>query len=261
MTSNSFRVKQMNCTRVRQAYADKEKIVNKALAEHSISHESLRIYLRVFKTEKIIELWAKNRSDSVFKLVRKFPICEVSGSVGPKRRSRDLQVPEGFYHISVLNPYSKYYLSMQVNYPNASDSIRGVRGRLGNEIFIHGECLSSGCIAITNDKIKELYVYCVEAFNSGQQEIGLTIFPAQLNDKTYLGLTTRYSKDKDKISLWADLKKSYDQFDQYREPSTVKFLRDGKHEVKRSVAVNNQQLADSLMAGNKLTPMSEYHQK
>ena len=222
----------MNCTRVREAYADKEKIVNKTLAEHSISHDRLRIYLRAFKTEKIIELWAKNTSDSVYILVKKFPICEVSGEIGPKRRSHDLQVPEGFYHISKLNPYSRYYLSLQINYPNASDSIRGVRGRLGNEIFIHGECLSSGCIAITNDKIKELFVYCVEAYNSGQEEIGLTIFPAQLTDGSYSGLTTRYSKSKDKISLWADLKKSYDLFNQTGVPSTVKFLRDGSHEVR-----------------------------
>jgi murein L,D-transpeptidase YafK len=155
-TSPSFREGQMVYTRVREAYAGKEKIVLKNLAEHSISRDSLRIYLRVFKTEKIVELWAKNTSDSVFVPIKEFPICDISGSIGPKRRVRDLQVPEGFYHISDLNPYSRYYLSMQINYPNASDSIMGVRGHLGNLIFIHGECLSSGCIAITNDKIKEL---------------------------------------------------------------------------------------------------------
>jgi murein L,D-transpeptidase YafK len=261
MTSNSFREKQMNCTRVREAYAGKEKMVNKTLAEHSISRENLRIYLRVFKTEKIIELWAKNTSDSVFILIRKFPICEVSGEIGPKRHSHDLQVPEGFYHISKLNPYSRYYLSMQINYPNASDSIRGVRGHLGNEIFIHGECLSSGCIAITNDKIKELFVYCIEAYNSGQEVIGLTIFPAQLSDNTYSGLTSRYSKNKDKISLWADLKKSYDLFNGSGRPSTVKFLPDGTHEVKGSVVVKSQLVADSLMARNNLNSPTVYNTK
>jgi murein L,D-transpeptidase YafK len=221
----------MNFTRVREAYADKEKIVDKTLAVHSISPDSLRIYLRAFKTEKKIELWAKNTSDSVFMLIKEFSICELSGSEGPKRRSHDLQVPEGFYHISKLNPYSRYYLSMQINYPNASDSIRGVRRHLGNEIFIHGSCLSSGCIPITNDKIKELFVYCIEAYNSGQEEIGLTIFPAQLNDAKYSGLISRYRKDKDKISLWSDLKKSYDLFEQTKVQPTVKFLPDGTHDV------------------------------
>ncbi len=231
MISDTFREKEMNFTRIREAYAKKEKVVNKTLAEYSLSRDSLRIHFRAFKTEKIIELWAKNSCDSAYKLIKEFPICELSGSVGPKRRSRDLQVPEGFYHISNLNPYSKYYLSMQINYPNASDSIRGVRGRLGNFIFIHGSCLSSGCLAVTDDKIKELFVYCIEAYNSGQEEIGITIYPSKLNDENYSQLISSYRKNKDKISLWTDLKKSYDLFNRTKVPSTVKFLPDGTHEV------------------------------
>ncbi len=231
LISPSFREKQMNFTRVREAYADKEKVVSKTLVNNSISRENLRIYLRAFKTEKIVELWAKNSSDSVFVNIGEIHICEISGNVGPKRRSHDLQVPEGFYRISDLNPFSKYYLSMQINYPNASDSIRGVKGHLGNLIFIHGECVSSGCIAITNDRIKELYVYCIEAFNSGQKEIELTIFPARMNDKNYSKLTGGYKSDKDKISLWADLKKSYDLFELNKIPPTVKFMSDGTHKI------------------------------
>jgi len=231
MTFNSFREKQMNFTRVREAYGAKEKIVDKMLAGHSISRNTLRIYLRVFKSEKKVELWAKNTTDSVFVLVKEFSICDLSGSDGPKRRSHDLQVPEGFYHISKLNPYSKYYLSMEINYPNASDSIRGVRGRLGNEIYIHGSCISSGCLAMTDDKIKELFVYCIEAYNSGQEEINLTMFPSQLNDANYSRLKSRYGKDRDKTSLWADLKKSYDLFNRTKMQPKVKFLKDGTHEV------------------------------
>ncbi len=231
LPSNTFRREQMNYTRVKQAYAEKEKIVTKALAANSISRDSLRIYLRAFKTEKKIELWAKNRSDTSFIRVKDFTICEVSGSVGPKRRYKDLQVPEGFYHISGLNPYSKYFLSMQINYPNASDSIRGVKGHLGNEIFIHGGCLTSGCLPITDDKVKELYVYFVEAYNAGQEEISLAIFPSHLNEPKYQGLKSRYSRDKDKISLWADLKTGYDLFEQKKVPPVIKFRPDGTHEV------------------------------
>jgi len=231
MTSYSFREKQMNFSRVREAYLSKEKIVDKTLTGHLISHNNLRIYLRAFKTEQKIELWAKNTGDSLFVLIKEFSICELSGVVGPKRRYRDLQVPEGFYHIAKLNPYSKYYLSMEINYPNASDSIRGVHGHLGNEIFIHGSCLSSGCLPITDDKIKELFVYCIEAYNSGQEQIGLTMFPARLDDVNYSRLISRYSKDKDKISLWADLKKSYDLFNKTKVEPTVKFRKDGTHEL------------------------------
>jgi len=230
-TPSSFREKQLTYTRVREAYSNKEKAVTKTLAEHGISHDNLQVYLRAFKTEKKIEVWAKNTCDSAFTLVKEFPICEISGEIGPKRCSRDLQVPEGFYRINELNPYSKYYLSMRINYPNASDSIRGNRAHLGNLIYIHGNCESSGCIAITDERIKELFVYCIEAYNSGQKDISITIFPEQLNDSNYTRLTKGYSKNKDKISLWADLKKSYDLFNQKKVPPTVKFLPDGTHEV------------------------------
>ena len=230
-TPGTFRDQQMNYTRVREAYSIKEKIVTKTLADHGISRDSLQIYLRAFKTEKKIELWAKNICDSSFILVKEFPICEISGEIGPKRRSYDLQVPEGFYHINELNPYSKYYLSMRINYPNASDSIRGVRGHLGNLIYIHGNCESSGCIAITDEKIRELFIYCIEAYNSGQKEINITIYPTQLNDANYSRLAKGYSKNKDKTSLWADLKRSYDLFNLKKVPPTVKFLPDGTHEV------------------------------
>jgi murein L,D-transpeptidase YafK len=230
-TTLSYRDEQLNFTHVKEAYTDKEKIVVKTLAGHSISRDSLRIYLRAFKTEKKVELWAKNISDSVFVLIKEFPICEISGTIGPKRRVRDLQVPEGFYHVSDLNPYSKYYLSMKISYPNASDSIRGVEGHLGNLIYIHGGCASSGCIAITDNNIKELVIYCIEAFNSGQEAIEMTIFPAKLSDNTYSRLIKGYSKNKDITSLWADLKKSYDLFDRTKVPPSVKFLPDGTHEV------------------------------
>jgi murein L,D-transpeptidase YafK len=120
---------------------------------------------------------------------------------------------------------------MQINYPNASDSIRGVKGRLGNLIFIHGACESSGCISITDDRIKEMYVYCIEAYNSGQEKIEMTIFPARMESKTYARLTSAYSKDKDKISLWADLKKSYDSFNLKKVPPAVSFKSDGSHLV------------------------------
>lgn len=227
----TYRESQLKYTRVREAFANKEKAVTKTLADHGISRDSLQIYLRAFKTEKKVEVWAKNTCDSAFTLVKEFPICEISGEIGPKRRLYDLQVPEGFYHINELNPYSKYYLSMKINYPNASDSIRGVKGRLGNLIYIHGGCESSGCISIADDKIKELFVYCIEAYNAGQKEINIAIYPARLDDKTYARLTTGYSKNKDKISLWADLKKSYDLFNQTKLTPKVRFLPDGTHEV------------------------------
>lgn len=221
----------MTYSRIRDAYAAKEKTVINTLTANSLCRDSLEIYLRAFKSEKTIELWAKHTHDSAFIRIKEFPICEISGELGPKRRVKDLQVPEGFYHISDLNPYSKYHLSMQINYPNASDSIKGLRGKWGNLIFIHGGCESSGCLAITDDQIQELYIYCIEAYNSGQRQIDITIFPARFTDATYAKLVKSYKKNSDVIGLWGDLKKHYDRFGKTKVPPKVKFLPDGSHHL------------------------------
>jgi murein L,D-transpeptidase YafK len=129
---------------------------------------------------------------------------------------------------------------MKINYPNASDSIRGVKGLLGNLIYIHGGCESSGCIAINDDRMKELYVYCTEAYSAGQKEIPVTIFPARLDDIRYARLISVYGKSKDKSSLWADLKKGYDLFNLKKVPPTVKYLPDGSHEISISPKMETQ---------------------
>lgn len=230
-TIPSFRDRQKGFTRVREAYVAKEKGMVKLLGEHGLNRDSLRIYLRAFKAEKVVELWGRNLSDTTFVLLKSYPICEMSGETGPKRRVRDLQVPEGFYHITQLNPFSKYHLSMQINYPNASDSVRGVKGLLGSLIFIHGGCESSGCLAMTDDRIKELYLYCVEAYHGGQQRIEMTIYPARLDEDTYARLVKAYAKNRDYCSLWADLKRAYDLFEAHRVPPRVRFLSDGAHQL------------------------------
>ena len=68
----------------------------KLLVENSINVENLTIYIRAFKQEKELELWAKNETDKFFKLIKTYEICRICGNFGPKRRAGDLQIPEGF---------------------------------------------------------------------------------------------------------------------------------------------------------------------
>ena len=229
----SFKDEQKKHSRVGQAYADKEQIVIDLLEKNSIDTKKLQIYLRAFKSEKKIELWAKNKSDNSYKLIREYNICRTSGSHGPKRMQGDLQIPEGFYHIDRFNPYSNFYLSLGINYPNKSDKILGVKGNLGGDIFIHGDGVTFGCLTITNDKIKELYIFCVEAKDNGQKKIPLTIFPTKLTDTNYKELKTKYKSDKDKLGLWADLKQGYDYFNETKYLPGIVFLDDGRHRINK----------------------------
>ncbi len=230
-TQSSFKTTQKQYPRVRQAYADKEKSVTEILKTAHLNKDSVHIYLRVFKYEKELELWGKNKNDKTFKLLKVYDICRTCGKLGPKRRQGDLQIPEGFYHIDAFNPASSYYLSMRVNYPNASDKKLGVQNQLGSNICIHGSCVTIGCIPITDDQIKELYIFCIEAKNNGQQNIPVTFFPARLSKNNLKKIKEKYFFDEDKMNLWTDLQKAWLLFNKTKQLPHIKFLEDGRHSI------------------------------
>ena len=118
-----------------------------------------------------------------------------SGTMGPKRMEGDYQVPEGFYHINEFNPNSNYHLSLGINYPNASDRILSDSLKPGGSIFIHGNCVSAGCIAITDEPIEELYVLASEAKNQGQEFIPVHIFPVRYSNSNSLEYLNNNIKD------------------------------------------------------------------
>jgi len=127
----------------------------KAIGDFNMNWPPNKMFIRIFKYERELEVWV---SDSVeFRLYKKYNICMLSGGFGPKRKQGDLQVPEGFYYINHFNPFSKYHLSLGINYPNQSDRILSPYKNLGGLIYIHGECVSIGCVAVRNEIIDEIY--------------------------------------------------------------------------------------------------------
>ena len=88
-------------------------------------------------------------------------------------------MPEGFYRIELLNPNSRYHLSLRVNYPNADDIERAREDRrdllnLGGDIMIHGGAASIGCLAIGNPAIEDLFVLTARV---GLDNVQLIIAP------------------------------------------------------------------------------------
>jgi len=146
--------------------------VSYANANIDTSREAL---IRVFKKEKELELWIKNGDK--FTLYKKYKVCKLSGKFGPKREEGDLQVPEGIYEVNVLNPHSNYKKSIGINYPNKSDSILSQYAHKGGLIFIHGNCVSIGCVAIGDQNIEELY-RLVSKYNKTH----VHIFPARFDE-------------------------------------------------------------------------------
>jgi len=229
--SDTFKSDQLKNSRVKEAYKSKQNIINSLLKAQNISNSELHVYLRIFKHEKITEVWGKNKSDKNYKLIKTYNICNSSGTLGPKRKQGDGQVPEGFYHINAFNPWSSYHLSMMVNYPNKSDKILGYKPNLGGLICIHGSCVTIGCIPLTDNYIKEVYIFCVEAKNNGQANIPVSIYPCKMNTATLASIKNKKQWSKETLNLWEDLKVSYDIFENNKTLPTISFLENGRHKV------------------------------
>lgn len=139
----------------------------------------------------------------------------------------DLQVPEGFYYIDRFNPASSYYLSLGINYPNESDKKKSDKPRLGGDIFIHGSTVTIGCMPMTDDKIKEIYLYAVYAKDNGQNKIPVYIFPFRMNDANFNHYKEQYSKTL--INFWNNLKEGHDLFQNTKKELKIKVDSEGNY--------------------------------
>ena len=238
----TFKEDQLKYQRVRTAYAEKEDEIKKLFAEKKLPYPPEKIFIRVFKKENVLELWAHSKQDSRFHLVKEYEVCShsgkekpASGRLGPKRQQGDGQIPEGFYHVDRFNPASRFYLSLGLNYPNRSDRILGKKGKLGGEIFIHGNCVTIGCIPITNDKIMELYMVAVEARSKGQRRIPVHIFPARLNDEGMAKLKKDFPNNPELISFWDNIKPGFDYFEQNQRLPRVMVVGNGRYLLPKPV--------------------------
>ena len=208
-----FKQDQLRYPRVREAYSAKDSLMSQKFEKAGTTWPPAEIFIRIFKSEKILELWAMSKTDSNFKKIENYEICRSSGVLGPKRKQGDYQVPEGFYYIDRFNAASKYHLSLGIDYPNRSDRILGFKKKLGGDIFIHGDCVTIGCVPLTDDKIKEVYIAAVEAKNSGQDRIPVHIFPFRMTEKNMKSMLWRYKEHR---TFWENLKEGFDRFQSRR---------------------------------------------
>ncbi len=171
-----------------------------------------RIYFRAFKEEETLEIWGAMADGEAMRLIAEYPIARMSGRLGPKRKEGDYQVPEGLYFIDRFNPESQFHLSLGLNYPNASDKIRSDKERPGGDIFIHGNKVSVGCMAMTDPVIEEIWTIAIYARDAGQRNIPVHVFPARMDDKTMVRLLGEYD-DPELKEIWLELELFYDAFE------------------------------------------------
>jgi murein L,D-transpeptidase YafK len=155
------------------------------------------------------------RKDGRFGLLAVYPICKWSGSLGPKITEGDRQSPEGFYSIGVrqLHKNGRWPRSLDIGYPNTFDR---AHERTGSYILVHGGCTTTGCYAMTNQVMEEIYALSEAALKGGQDRIPVHVFPFRMTQEN---LAARAESEWG--SFWMSLKRGYDLFERTRVPPQV----------------------------------------
>ncbi|ANH09103.1 MAG TPA: murein L,D-transpeptidase family protein [Shinella sp.] len=163
------------------------------------------VLVRIFKQESELEVWKADASGR-YKLFKTYPMCRWSGKLGPKTKEGDRQAPEGFYHVSagMLNPQSQYYVSFNLGYPNR---LEAALGYTGEALMVHGACSSSGCYAMTDQGVGEIYAIAQKALQSGQDSFQVQAYPFRMTAENL----AKHRGDSN-MPFWLTLKEGYDQF-------------------------------------------------
>jgi len=229
-TAASFVDFQRSLPRPGDALKRKEDTLRRQFDLKKLDWPARYLYIRSFKYDGQLEVWVKNDRKEAFRLFKTYKVCAMAGTLGPKRMQGDYQVPEGFYYINEFNPYSNYYLSLGLNYPNPSDKVLSDSLRPGGDIYIHGSCVTVGCIPVTDQQIDELYILAAYAKNAGQDFIPVHIFPIRYNNKKsaeYLETLTRTDKSLKQFAQM--LEQVYDHFETTRQLPVIMTNSEGSY--------------------------------
>jgi murein L,D-transpeptidase YafK len=171
------------------------------------------VFIRIFKYTAELELWIK--VGKRYELLHTYEVCRQSGYLGPKLKEGDKQGPEGFYYVTKrrLNPNSRFHLAFNIGYPNAYDR---AHKRTGSALMVHGDCVSVGCFAMTDEKIEEIYELVEQALEKGQKIVRVHIFPFRMSEEKMAHYRSNRWYD-----FWSNLKEGYDYFEEKRVPPNV----------------------------------------
>jgi murein L,D-transpeptidase YafK len=227
-SESDFRTEQFSSERVVKAWETYNNQLRLLFTSKNLQWPPNDIFIRAFKLHNELEIWARDAPAKPYKHVKTYRICAMSGGLGPKRKKGDKQVPEGYYFIEDFNPRSDYHLSLGINYPNYTDVIQAKSDHPGGDIYIHGGCLTVGCMPMENEGIGEIYTLCLNARLNGQNYIPVHVYPLRLTEKGMAMLQKETAGNK-KMPFWNTLKEGYDYFEQNHKLLPVMYTTTGNY--------------------------------
>jgi murein L,D-transpeptidase YafK len=104
-----------------------------------------------------------------------------------------------------MNPNSNFYLAINTGFPNTFDKANSRRGTF---LMIHGDCSSSGCYAMTDEQIGEIYALARDSLLGGRPSFQVQAYPFRLTPANLARHRTNPH-----IAFWKMLKVGNDHFE------------------------------------------------
>ncbi len=255
----TWRDDQVSAPNVQMAIQQTATALRKRLDALGVGYPPSMALLRVFKDEKVLELWAGPTEEGSLALLRTYPLClehhdpfqkanqapdgssprgrsaqDGSSRAAPRSKGTDRggkedvrekripPIPEGFY--TVERYFTKdftYFLALKLDYPNAADRARAPRKRRHRDLFVRGGCAFDASVHVGIEGIMEVYLVAMEAHAAGQKEVPVHIFPTRMTPEAAERLRAAAGRDRKRAALYDQLRAGYALFEASHRPFSV----------------------------------------
>ena len=120
-----------------------------------------------------------------------------------------------------------------LNYPNAADRLLTTDPEHpGTDIFIHGNALSVGCLAMGDAVAEELYLAAADARARTGSVPAVHIFPCRMNEESWQTVLAPLCAGRPSLEkLWRSLRAGYDRFERTRQVPAVRVDAAGDYQI------------------------------
>ena len=121
-----------------------------------------------------------------------------------------------------MNASSDYHLAFNLGFPNTFDR---AQGRTGSYLMVHGDCVSIGCYAMTDEAIEEIWTLMQSAMEEGQKSVPVHIYPFPMTAANL----QRYAGNEN-AAFWRSLAPAWEAFETTGHVPAVR-VSGGSYEV------------------------------
>jgi len=214
--------------------AEREKEITAMCKAKGVKFPIKNLFIRIFKADKSLEIWALDNTSTSYKLVKSYPLQNFDAGAGPKFNADDEQIPEGVYAINAFDTAFNDFPAVKLNWPNKADKLNGDNDTMKQDIFIYGGNENMGKIPLggESDISRDIFYITFKAYELSKGIIPVHIFPFKMGKKEMKLAKETYASNITSIQFWDNLQPVYQKFESNKRLPIITIDKRGRYLVK-----------------------------